>query len=119
MAKLINGWTKETVMAQVKKYNNGSRSVTVREVEYDEYNTACVYLSPDLNRCLIGCFIPDNHEALKSPLSACALIRYFPDLKDKMPFGEYDLQIFQSVHDESVGRSVYDAAQEFLDVKVE
>jgi hypothetical protein len=44
--KLINGWTKETVMAQVKKYNNGTKATK-------EWQRVCQYLTDKGNRCAI------------------------------------------------------------------
>jgi hypothetical protein len=112
--KLANGWTKETVMAQIKKYNNGSRSMI------EGY---CLYEGPDGNRCAIGCFIPDGHEALNRGYnSAPTIMRCYPELQKLMPFAEScELLEFQSAHDECDGKGmgVYDAIQDFLDTKVE
>lgn len=115
--ELTNGWTKKTVMAQIKKYNNNSLSL-------DEAGT-CTYLTAEGNRCFIGAFIPgDSHKAFKeSGLAVHALILKYPDLLDHTPFiDSVALGDFQLVHDRlvesDIGMDPYDAAQHFLDTKV-
>lgn len=110
--KLINGWTKETVTAQVKKYNNGSRS-------RDEKRERCCYLTDDGNRCFVGCFLPDGHEGLYSEKASEVLLRIYPELELKMPFAIQDLGIFQVVHDRCYRSNTHEALQYFLDKMVE
>lgn len=113
MIKLINGWTKETVMAQVKKYNNGKQSL-------DDRSEGCVYLGINGNRCAVGCFIPDGHPALQSDKGSSEIISEYPELEKLMPFELGDLRKFQYVHDRANSyRNIHEAIQEFLDTKVE
>lgn len=111
--KLINGWTKEKVMEQVKKYNNGKKCM-------DNWAPIiCSYLNENGNRCLVGCFIPDNHPGLKSQAPVCNLLNKYPDLRDKMPFE--DMSRFQKVHDysrESVD-NIHSLVADFLGMWVE
>jgi hypothetical protein len=113
--KLINGWTKETVMAQVKKYNNGTKATK-------EWQRVCQYLTDKGNRCAIGCFIPDGHKALKSEVPASALVNKYnyPELAHLMPFQGDSLDAFQRAHDwASSHASVWGAIEEFLNDDVE
>jgi hypothetical protein len=124
MYKLINGWTKEKVMEQVKKYNNNTKA---------KNKIACVYLAPNGNRCAIGCFIPDGHPALTATSCAASeLVNEYPDLKTVMPFRASELDDFQVAHDRtgnpawdsennfwSPSNSVYDNIALFLDRLVE
>lgn len=115
MYKLINGWTKESVMAQVKKYNNGTKSL----VPVTGSQPQCLYRSSDGNRCAVGCFIPDGHEALNAKMGALILPHNYPELRDYMPFSPNDgLCEFQNAHDVRDG-NVYDNIQHFLDRYVE
>lgn len=111
--KLANGWTKETVMAQIRKYNNGSRSLSEHKHE------GCEYLSVDGNRCAIGCFIPDNHPGLNNPDFVSLLISKYPELEDFMPFAPQELSRFQSIHDNAPEGRVYEEIEKFLNTEVE
>lgn len=113
MIKLINGWTKETVMAQVKKYNNGTKAVVG-----DSRDESCVYRSKSGNRCFIGCFIPDGHPGLNVIGSAETLLREYKNLKMCMPFASPDLLIFQSVHDDGPMENTHLNLAEFLEKEV-
>ena len=112
MFKLINGFTKESVMAQVKKYNNDRKAV--------KPDGSCIYLTSDGNRCAIGCFIPDGHKALESRFEVEEIMYIFPDLARYMPFDIMDgLRDFQIAHDLCGSKSVYDRVQNFLNDQVE
>lgn len=114
MLKLINGWTKESVMAQVKKYNNGTKATS------DINPEICVYQNKSGNRCAIGCFIPDGHPALGSKKPANMLIFDYPNLKYYMPFDTEDgLRKFQKAHDRAYAGKVYTSIERFLNEEVE
>ncbi len=90
--KLANGWTKSKVLAQVKKYNNGTRAA--------KPCGGCMYLMPDGNRCAVGAFIPDGHAALASESGVKDLLDFFWDLRELMPFSDgVALSAFQRSHD--------------------
>ena len=117
--KLINGWTKESVMAQAKKYNNDYTSV-------NSFTGSCSYENRDGNRCAIGCFIPDGHISLKATENVKHLLEMYPELANKMPLESKGLVKFQDVHDFLFQEShftsingVHKAIQNFLDNEVE
>jgi hypothetical protein len=91
MYKCINGWTKEKMKAQVRKYNNGTKS---------ENKGMCLYKNGN-NRCAIGCFIPDDKiDELKSHKGTVeSLLHHHPDLKVNMPLKIGSLISFQEAHD--------------------
>lgn len=91
MYKTQNGWTKEKMKNQIKKYNNGTGS-------YDEDRISYFYENPkDKNRCAVGCFIPDNHKALSFNSGVQALLETYKDLNKFMPL--QNMESFQSEHD--------------------
>jgi len=113
MIKLINGWTKEKVMEQVKKYNNGRRAMI---------GSTCTYLDNEKNRCAVGCFIPDNHKGLYCEAPVKYLLLQHPDLEELMPFDIIGLTFFQKAHDDirnDYGNIVHETIQRFLDTEVE
>lgn len=110
--KLRPGFTKASVMEQIKKYNNGTKSTD---------GISCSYLTPDGNRCAIGAFIPTNHPALLSiALTVNNLLEEFPDLRPLMPFDTHlALYYFQGSHDCCSENSVYDSVNSFLENQCE
>lgn len=118
MLTLINGWTKEKVMAQIKKYNDGTRSVNKMAPDNETY---CSYQNAEDNRCFVGCFIPSDHKALTSGKDIIALMDEFPSLEDLMPFEIGELSLFQTVHDKSNKThdgDTYKALEVFLNTRV-
>ena len=109
MYKLANGWTKESVMEQFKKYNNGNMA-------RDYKRGICVYQTDDGNRCAIGAFIPDGHEGLQFEGPVNQLLMRYSDLKSYIPFDDLDaLEVFQQVHDGSFsGLDIYQRIENFL-----
>ena len=119
MYKLANGWTKETVMTQVKRYNNDTRAVGTKIDGNTCVYKTCLYQTNDGNRCAIGAFIPDGHPGLKSYSEVSNLLFHHPDLVKCMPFTDsIALKVFQRRHDELSG-SVYTNIQNFLNNEVE
>ena len=118
--KLSNGWTKEKVMEQIKKYNNNTRAIR---------GTQCQYKDENGNRCAIGCFIPDEHNGLGFQGGVGDLLKNYPDLKLYMPLDDImGLESFQVAHDESysygqdktkIGLPVYPRIVEWLEENVE
>ena len=107
---LENGFTKQSMKDLIKKYNNGTRSMDAG---------ACVYETEDLkNRCAVGCFIPDGHEALKYSGSGGALICEFPDLVNKMPLDGTGLQEFQDAHDNYEGENLHRMLFNWIDERI-
>jgi hypothetical protein len=121
MYKLINGWTKEKVMKQIKKYNND-------RVSFSPSQRVCVYQTRNgANRCAVGCFIPDGHPGLKHEGDVESLLTEYPDLKTIMPFDILEIADFQCQHDilgnsmnpNSRPKGVHKAIKRFLDEEVE
>lgn len=97
-ANYINGWNREKVMAQLKKYNNGTRAMKPSSSSLGDH-TVCSYKDENDNRCFIGAFIPDNHSALTKEADVFSLLSKYPDLERKMPIDLLSLGGFQQVHD--------------------
>lgn len=115
MYKLANGWTKERVLAQVKKYNNGTRAMKPT-------GNGCSYRAEDGNRCAIGAFIPDHYDvtAFYFGGTARALIEDYSDLAQYMPFNDpLALTDFQRAHDDCADSAVYNSIETFLRDMVE
>lgn len=116
MYKFSNGWTKQKVMEQIRKYNDGTPAVG---------NCGnCLYEDNKGNRCAIGCFIPDGHPGLQARESdVVALLIRFPDLQDYLPFSElHVLNDFQVCHDACAfdpNKNVHISIENFLNEKVE
>ena len=108
MYKLQNGFTKKSMLEQIKKYNNGTKC---------EEDGGCLYTNFDYtNRCLIGCFIPDNHEGLhRSEKDALGLLNAYPDLEKFMPLDRHGLNDLQMEHDYRMNPSnIYKDAEKWI-----
>ena len=86
----INGFTRESVMAQIKARNLGFPS-------QDHAENQCMYRNFDGNQCLVGCFIPDNLYEEDFEGEGSDVI--FEKMPDKMPMVKPMLWAFQSFHD--------------------
>ena len=92
----INGYTKESAMEKIKKYNTGfpARNST---------NGECRYLAVDEdfkeNRCVAGCFIPDGHPALEFEGAIGLVMERYPELAGCMPVDPKSMSQFQDRHD--------------------
>jgi hypothetical protein len=117
MFKLANGWTKKKVLAQVKKFNNGTQAMNMG---ISCFRKTCVYKNEDGNRCFIGAFIPSRNSALEAEGPVSDLLEMYPELRSKLPFDDVKaLSAFQNVHDECEEGSTYLALQRFLANEVE
>lgn len=97
MFKYANGYNLEKTMAKIREGNKGHRAMDTTSLE----NAGrCMYLTPDGNKCAIGCFIPDGHRAQRSPEMVDAILKAYPGLVGLMPLeGELALKAFQRFHD--------------------
>jgi hypothetical protein len=88
----INGYNRKKVMEVIKKNNLGRKSV-------DEWDN-CLYSSPDNNKCLVGCFIPDElyNEEMENK-SVDNLLKFYPELREHMPMDTFSLTKLQTYHD--------------------
>jgi len=60
----------------------------------------CSYLNSKGQRCAIGLFIPDGHDAQKNANFIVSVLTEYPDLRPLMPFQDvYKLMEFQRYHD--------------------
>lgn len=90
MYKCINGFTKAKMIEMIMKGNNGTCS------QDDE---ACLYRGPDGNKCVVGCFIPDDkYSPRMEGLGFGDLLVKFPELRKYMPLGE-GMSTLQRLHD--------------------
>lgn len=117
MYKLNPGWTKKKVMDVFKAGNNGTRAVTEKG--------GCTYLADDGNKCAVGVFIPDGHEAQKCIGTALDVLDLHPDLLQYMPLSAHGMLYMQNAHDtcDHLGPyytkgDTYKAIQLFLDNQV-
>lgn len=86
----INGWTRESVMKQIRANNLGYPA-------YNEEQDQCKYRAHDGNQCLVGCFIPDNlyeQEFEGEPAKAI-----YDKMSEVMPMVRPSLQKLQEFHD--------------------
>lgn len=110
---LINGWTKERVLEQVKKRNNGKPAII---------NDHCRYRTPEGNCCVAGCFIPD--ELYDPGMEGNSVTTYttnlFKFVEHCFPFSFKEMTTFQThCHDgKSDNLTVYEAVEKFLNERV-
>jgi hypothetical protein len=87
----INGFTRESVMKQIKARNLGYPS-------YSEDGDQCLYRASDGNQCLVGCFMPDDlYEGRFEGEPAEVIYDIMPD---KMPIVRTMLRKLQIFHDD-------------------
>lgn len=86
----INGFTRESVMKQIKAKNLGYPA-------YCENGAYCRYRAPNGNQCLVGCFIPNNlYEQEFEGKPAKDIYNKIPEV---MPLTRPMLQELQTFHD--------------------
>ncbi len=116
MYKYINGYDLETTMKQIKKYNNGTRAMSLN------IDNQCSYRNEKGNRCVVGCFIPDNKStALASRFIASEVVSD-NNLEEYMFVEIKALDKFQEVHDtynETDTKSLYEQLRTWLEDNVE
>ena len=62
---------------------------------------SCFYLSDDGKKCVIGCFLPDGHEAQNSFFGIKLILEKYPDLKTYLPkLAIAALEELQQIHDD-------------------
>lgn len=92
MYKPINGWTKEKIL-------NVIRARKQKKAAYDKNTSQCKYLTKDGNKCAVGLFIPDGHQAQNYVCDVINLITSFPTLIKNMPLETYAMKQLQKVYD--------------------
>lgn len=92
MFKCQNGFTREKMKEVIKLKNNGTPPV-------DAVNFSCLYQDGNGNRCVVGCFFPDNHPALKSIGWIVNVLQRYGDLRSSLPLDDDGMQKLQGVHD--------------------
>lgn len=92
--RTLNGWTKESMIKHIENEMKDWPS---------EKDGTCVYRAEDGNKCLVGCFIPDElYEPEFDQLLDFAGIDLFdqrPELIYKMPLETNAMVILQELHD--------------------
>ena len=86
----INGWTRESVMKQIRSRNLGYPA-------YCENGDYCRYRAYDGNQCLVGCFIPDDLYEEEFESEPSCLI--YDKISEKMPIVRPFLKKLQIFHD--------------------
>lgn len=116
--KLINGWTIESVMKQIKARNNGTRCVQGVEQEGGYVSKMCRYRFEG-NVCYAGAFIPDQYyEKEMEGREITRLLKEIPELKNAMPFNDAGMHSLQSFHDNYHGPDLHADTLKFLEVNV-
>lgn len=111
----LNGWTKEKMVEQIKKYNNGTKA-------WSDSISACMYLTSDNNRCAAGCFIPDAHPGLRFQGSVDRLVTGHPGLEKLLPLNISGMMMMQNEHDRvstSENVSMHDILTRWIESNVE
>ena len=93
----INGFTRESVMEQIRARNLGYPSNCG-----DEDGTQCLYRAPNGNQCLVGCFIPDN--LYKQEFEGKPVKAIYDKMPEVMPLPKHYLIKFQDFHDKYILR---------------
>lgn len=113
MYTAINGWTKESMIAHVKKEFTGKSTMPG--------STLCFYRSPESpsKKCAVGMFIPDSEykESMERG-SLLTLIRDYPFMLTLMPLAYDGLLGMQLSHDESDPNETLTKILEFIDQNV-
>lgn len=101
MAELINGWTRETVIARINEKFKG-KSVFPEEGAGPE---SCAYRNGEGLSCIAGCFISDEDydTFFKGDAPACyegeSVWDLHPNIVGKFPLEQRDMARWQRVHD--------------------
>jgi hypothetical protein len=113
MYTYAKGHTFESTMTAIKRGNNNTKATNA---------TRCLYLTPDGNKCFIGCFIPEGYEAQKSMDDVEIMLNRFPEVKEFLPLKELrGIKAFQDVHDIHDARDnadLYTRAERWLEQNV-
>lgn len=92
--KPLNGYTKAKIIETI-------RSKMLDHKSRHESLKYCVYRAHDGNRCAVGVFIPENHDAEISSLSVGELLRNYTGLLQHMPLEMRALRELQIIHDQT------------------
>lgn len=112
MFKCQNGWTKDKMIKRIKERNNGNRSVSLS-------SSLCLYKSSDGNHCAIGCFIPENNNAMSFKGCVSELLANSSDLEKEMPLCVEGLMNMQLIHDRCTKDDVREALTLWINKNVE
>lgn len=105
--KFLNGWTKETFMAQIKKKNPNAK-VTNSE-------GSCLYRDSNGACCLIGAFIPDDVYNINMETHSSDDVINGYDLHDIMPFDIRTMYKLQFLHDRLQNHEdLYQKVEDFI-----
>jgi len=121
--KLNKGWTKEKVLKQFKKRNDGTRAV--------DRDGGCQYRGIKGNCCAVGAFIPDKVYVRvmdsADSTSACTIIPQY-SLHQYMPLSVAGMDRMQVFHDNCnytgnklyhTNGNTYESIEAFLEHEVE
>jgi len=100
-----NGWTVAATKQAIMDGNKGKRAHIYEAADTPGKGGGCLYLTPDGNKCAVGCFIPDGHEGQSLRGSVHMLLASHRDLEDSMPLHRDALAELQEIHDEGYDRN--------------
>lgn len=106
----INGWTKESMIAHIKKEFKG-KSVSVN-------GEACLYRASEGKKCAVGMFIPEGHyyEGIEGNGYYDNEMRKFDKF---MPLDIAAMTMLQSIHDSSNPQNTLNAMLTWIESNVE
>lgn len=105
--KFLNGWTKETFMAQIKKKNPN--------IKVANQAGSCLYRDSNGACCLVGAFIPDDVYDVNMETKAADDVIKSYDLHDIMPFDIATMDKLQFLHDRlNIHEDLYRKVEDFI-----
>lgn len=109
------GWNLDKVMEVIRKENIGKRSV----VGKDSWNTECMYRTDDGNKCLVGCFIPDDKYDPDMEYTNFTGIIGYHGIEKSMPMIDNEMIDLQRFHDNTIpdyltGEPFFEAIEQYL-----
>jgi hypothetical protein len=110
--KPINGYTKQKIIDTIMVRNKGRRA-------FDPAINNCMYRTGDGNHCAVGCFIPEDHEAMTFEGGIRSLLTVYPSLGEVLPLGDYELVEMQYIHDRCIGEDPRPALIKWVEENVE
>lgn len=106
--KIKPGWTKESMKAQIRAKNNGSKST--------DGSLFCLYRTLNSNACAAGCFIPDElYNPQMETTSIDRVVISWPQVEQHLPLEIEAMVQMQTVHDNHQNGDVRDVLADWID----
>lgn len=110
MYKTINGWTKQSMIAHIKKEFKG-KSVNDGE-------SFCMYRGPGDRKCAVGMFIPDD-KYLQNMEGCSYISKELDSVRQYMPLDRQGMSRLQDIHDGSRSSRTLQDMLEWIEKNVE